>query len=197
MLASILLFAHLAPAAEVTRAARLNTLYAEFWEENLKLDPITATFAGDPRYNGELPNILSLEYEKETRAFHQIYLNRARAIGTDGLTGQDRLSYDIFTLNRQSALEELEFPDRLLPVDQFYNIANMLAQLGSGEGGQPFKTVKNYEDWLSRASKAPAVFDQAIANMREAVPKHIVQPRVLMEKVIPQLDANIVDVPEK
>ncbi len=73
----------------------------------------------------------------------------------------------------------------------------MLAQLGSGEGGQPFKTVKDYDDWLSRASKAPAIFDQAIANMREAVLQNIVQPRVLMQKVLPQLDANIVDDAEK
>jgi uncharacterized protein (DUF885 family) len=179
------------------RVAALNSLYAEFWEENLKLNPLTATYAGDPRYNGELQNFLAPEFEQKARAFHQKYLDAARAIGADGLAGQDRLSYDVFTLNRESALEELRFPDRLLPVDQFYNIANMLAQLGSGKGAQPFKTVKNYDDWLSRASKAPAVFDQAIVNMREGISKNIVQPRVLMEKVIPQLDANIVAEAEK
>jgi uncharacterized protein (DUF885 family) len=195
LLATMFLFvgAHAAPIRKETRAAQLNTLYAEFWEDNLRLDPITATFAGDPRYNGELPNILSLDYEKETRAFHQKYLDRARAIGTDGLTGQDRLSYDIFTLNRQSALEELEFPDRLLPVDQFSNIANSFAQFGSGTSGQPFATVKDYDDWLKRAERGPVIFDQAIANMREGVKRGIVQPRVLMEKVLPQLDANIGD----
>ena len=43
----------------------------------------------------------------------------------------------------------------------------------------------------------PAIFDQAIVNMREGVKAGIVQPRVLMEKVLPQLDANIVDDAEK
>jgi uncharacterized protein (DUF885 family) len=198
LLASFLLFTGAAHAADAADSvARLNKLYAEFWEENLKLDPVGATFAGDPRYNGELPNFLAPEYEQATRAFHQKYLDAARAVGPGGLAGQDRLSYDVFTLNRESALEELRFPDRLLPVDQFYNIANMLAQLGSGKGAQPFGSVKDYDDWLSRAAKAPAVFDQAIANMREGVKQNIVQPRVLMEKVIPQLDANIVADPEK
>jgi len=196
LLASMFLFAN-AHAAETSRAAQLNTMYAEFWEENLKLDPITATFAGDPRYNGELPNILSLDYENQSRAFHQKYLDRARAIGTGGLTGQDRLSYDIFTLNRESALEELQFPDRLLPIDQFYNIANSFAQFGSGTSGQPFATVKDYDDWLKRGAQGPVIFDQAIANMREGVKAGIVQPRVLMERVLPQLDANISDDPEK
>ena len=191
-------FAGMAGAADTTRSvARLNQLYADFWEENLKLNPLQATYAGDPRYNAELLNFLSRDHELIARAFQQKYLDAAKAIGPDGLEGQDRLSYDIFTLNRENALADFEFPERLLPVNQFYNIANTLAQLGSGKGAQPFRTVKNYEDWLSRATKAPALFDQAIANMREALPQNLVQPRVLMEKVLPQLDANIVDDPEK
>jgi uncharacterized protein (DUF885 family) len=199
ILASLLALAVIAGVAQAaspegkTPAAQLNTLYAEFWEENLRLNPLTATFAGDARYNAELPNFFAQEYEQKARAFEQKYLDRARAIGTAGLTGQDRLSYDIFTLNRESALEEFAFPDRLLPMDQFSNIANSFAQLGSGTSAQPFVTVKDYEDWLKRTALFPALLDQAIANMREGVKLGIVQPRVLMEKVLPQLAANIVD----
>src|SRR5688572_14251097 len=173
VLASLLLASSVAGAAD-SAAAQLNTLYAEFWEENLKLNPLTATFAGDPRYNAELPNFLTPEFEARSKAFQKKYLDRARAIGTDGLAGQDRLSYDIFTLNRESALEEFNFPDRLLPIDQFYNIANSFAQLGSGTSAQPFVTVKDYDDWLSRAALFPAILDQAIVNMREGVKLGIV-----------------------
>jgi uncharacterized protein (DUF885 family) len=197
LLLPLLLIGTASLAGAADRAADLGRLYAEFWEENLKLNPLTATFAGDARYNAELPNILSQEFEDQTRAFHQKYLERARAIGTDGLTGQDRLSYDIFTLNRESELAELKFPDRLLPIDQFSNIANSFAQFGSGTSAQPFATVKDYEDWLKRAARGPVVFEQAIVNMREGMKAGIVQPRVLMEKVLPQLDANTVDEVEK
>ena len=192
LLLASLLFS-LPPRAPPTRPTDLGKLYAEFWEENLKLNPVIATFAGDPRYNAELPNFLSEEFEEQDRAFHQKYLDRARASwAPTGLTGQDRLSYEIFTLNRESALEELKFPDRLLPIDQFYNIANSMAQLGSGTSAQPFVTVKDYDDWLARAARAPVIFEQAIVNMREGMKAGVVQPRVLMEKVLPQLDANVV-----
>jgi len=198
MIASCFALASFAGAAQAAdRAADLKKVYEEFWEESLRLDPISATFAGDPRYNGELPNFLSQEYEDQSRAFEQKYLDRARAIGTEGLTGQDRLSYDVFTLNRESELEDLKFPGRLLPVNQFYNMANQFAQLGSGEGAQPFDTVKDYDDWLKRAARLPVVFEQAIVNMREGMAKGVVEPRVLMEKVLPQLDANIADDVEK
>jgi uncharacterized protein (DUF885 family) len=186
-----------AVAGAADRPADLGKLYGEFWEENLKLYPITATQAGDPRYNGELPNLFSLEYQEQQRAFHQKYLERARAIGVEGLTGQDRLSYEIFTLNRESAVEDLKYPSRLLPINQFYNIANSFAQLGSGTGAQPFVTVKDYDDWLRRGARIPVVFEQAMVNMREGMQTGLVEPRVLMEKVLPQLDANAVDEVEK
>jgi uncharacterized protein (DUF885 family) len=199
LFASLVLAASLAiPAHSATgRAAQLDAMYSEYWEENLRLNPITATFAGDPRYNDQLPNFLSSEFQERSRAFVQKYLDRARAIGAQGLDGQDRLSYDIFTLARESELEAFVFPDRLLPIDQFYNIANMFAQLGSGTSAQPFVTVKDYDDWLKRAALGPVIFDQAIANMREGVKAGVTQPRVLMEKVLPQLDALTVDDPTK
>src|SRR5262249_50815689 len=43
-----------------------------------------------------------------------------------------------------------------------------------------------------RASQVPVVFDQAIANMREGVTRGIVLPKILMQKVLPQLDQHIV-----
>jgi len=188
-------------ASATDRTADLGKLYAEFWEDNLRMNPIQATFAGDPRYNGELPNYLSLEFLEQNRAFQQKYLDRARAIagdkGREELTGQDRLSYEIFTLNRESALEDLKFPNRLLPINQFSSFANSLAQLGSGTGAQPFVTVKDYDDWLKRAARAPVLIEQAMVNMREGMAQGIVQPRVLMEKVIPQLDANVSEDVEK
>jgi len=192
----ISLGAHAALAAD-NRAAELGKLYDEYWEASLKLQPVNATYAGDPRYNGELPNYLSEEYRETSRAFEQGYLDRARAIGSAGLAGQDLLSYEVFTLNRESALEDAQFPSRLLPVNQFYNFANTFAQLGSGTSAQPFVTVKDYDDWLRRAARLPVLFEQAMVNMREGMQAGIVEPRVLMEKVLPQLEANAVDDVEK
>ncbi|HRX89238.1 MAG TPA: DUF885 family protein [Steroidobacteraceae bacterium] len=177
--------------------AQLEQLYAEFWEENLALNPLRATFVGDPRYNDRLPNFLSSDYQRTMREFQQRYLNRARAVGSDDLAGQARLSYEIFLRDRAMALEGMQFPDRLQPIDQFGSVASLIAQLGSGTNAQPFVTVADYDNWLRRAGQVPTLFDQAIANMREGIAQGVVQPRVLMVKVLPQLDALIVDEPEK
>jgi uncharacterized protein (DUF885 family) len=176
-------------------AEQLAALYKEFWEESLRRSPFRATFVGDARYNDQLPNYLSAEYERADGEFQRIFLDRARVVGPEQLAGQERLSYDIFVRDREMALEAAKFPDRLQPIAQFGSFASTLAQLGSGTNAQPFRTVADYDAWLRRVSQAPALFEQAMANMREGIAAGVVQPRVLMVKVLPQLDQLIVDDP--
>jgi uncharacterized protein (DUF885 family) len=84
-----------------------------------------------------------------------------------------------------------------MPVNQMRSTATLAVQLGSGTGAQPFKTVKDYDNWLARASRLPVLLDTEIANMREGIKTGVVMPRALMEDVIPQLDALIKDKPEE
>jgi uncharacterized protein (DUF885 family) len=177
------------PASD--KAAQLNQLYTQYWEESLKLNPLRATFQGDPRYNDQLPNFLSAEYREKSHRFTEEWLKKVEAVGVDGLSGQDLLSYQIFVQDAKNELEGERFPGWMQPVNQFYNIASTVVQLGSGTGAQPFKTVQDYDNWNKRATRIPVLFDQAIANMREGVKAGVVQPRALMEKVVPQLDALI------
>lgn len=185
------------PAADAAElAAQLDTLYAEFWEESLQLNPLQATFIGDLRYNDRLPNFLSAEYRAQSHAFHQRWLERIEAIDPSALDGQARLSRDIFVHERKMALQGERFPTWMLPISQMGSIAEFAVQLGSGTGAQPFKTVTDYDNWLRRSEGVVAILDQAIANMREGVQAGVVQPKVLMQKVLPQLDAIIKDKPE-
>lgn len=177
-------------------SAQLETLYTEFWEESLKLNPIQATFVGDPRYNDQLPNFLSVESRQQSHDFNQKWLDRVSAIDGNVLDGQARLSYDIFLRDLRIGLERERFPDWMQPVEQFRSFASFVAQLGSGQSAQPFKTVTDYDNWLKRGSVVPAIFDTAIANMREGMSKGVVQPKALMQKVLPQLDALIKENPE-
>jgi uncharacterized protein (DUF885 family) len=188
-----------APASQPAtqnKAAQLEKLYAQYWEETLKLNPIQATFQGDPRYNDQLPDFLSAQYRQQTHEFNTRWLKTVKDIGSEGLDGQALISYEIFVRNAEQALESERFPGWMLPMDQFNNIAGFVAQLGSGTSAQPFKTVKDYDNWLARGARIPGIFDTAVANMREGMKAGVVQPKALMVKVLPQFDALIKDKPE-
>jgi len=179
------------------RAARLTTLYAEYWEALLKLNPIQATFQGDARYNDQLPDFGSAEYREQVRAFNERWLKAVEAIGKDGLQGQDLLSYEIFVTERRNALDAERFPGWMMPVNQMGSIVSYAVLLGSGTNAQPFATVADYDAWLARAARIPVLLDTEIANMRAGIEANVVQPRVVMEKVLPQFDAILVEDPEK
>ncbi len=176
-----------APAAD--KAAQLDRLYAEYWEEVLKMNPIQATFQGDARYNDRMPDFYSKAFRDESRAFTRRWLERVEAIGPEGLSGQDLISYEIFVNEAKDSLFAEKFPGWMLPVNQMGSIVTYAAMLGSGTGAQPFKTVKDYDNWLARGSRFPVLVDSAIANMREGMKAGVVQPRALMVKVGPQIDA--------
>jgi len=179
------------------RAAALNAVYAQYWEEFLVLNPILATFTGDHRYNAELPDAGTASFRMALHEFRTKWLEQAEAVGAAGLEGQDLLNHQIFVRNLRAQLETEKFPGWMLPVNQMGGFHTFAVQLGSGTGAQPFDTVEDYENWLARAGRLPGIFATSIENMREGMTAGVVQPRVLMEKVLPQLDALITDTPEE
>lgn len=176
----------------LTKAQQLNLLYDQYWDASLKLNPLQATLQGEGRYNDQLPNFLSPTFRQQSHEFTVLWLGKAEALGPEGLSGQDLLSYQIFVRDARGALAAEQFPSWMLPMNQFYNIASIAVVLGSGIGAQPFKTVKDYDNWSRRAIGIPELFDQAITNMRAGMQARVVQPKVLMQKVLTQLDAIIV-----
>lgn len=176
---------------------KLRRLLEAYWEASLRLNPVTATAIGDPRYNDRFPNSLAPEFRAQVKRFDQDWLKVLSGLHRAKLHGQDRLSYDVLRRDLAEDLEGLRFPGWMAPLNQFGSVPSFFAQLGSGGSIQPFKTVKDYDDFLKRAEGVVAWMDQSILNMREGIAKGVTQPRVVMQKVVPQLDAMLVDDPKK
>lgn len=179
------------PAAQASKASQLERLYEDYWDASMRLNPLQATFQGDARYNDELPNILSAAWRQQSHDFTSEWLGKVEKVGSDGLQGQDLLSYEMFVRDARASLAAEQYPSWMLPISQYYNLGSIMAILGAGAGAQPFNTVQDYDRWSRRSLGIPTLFEQAIANMRQGMAAGVVQPRDLMEKVLPQLDAVI------
>jgi uncharacterized protein (DUF885 family) len=185
------------PAAGGSESAKLAALVDRYWEDTLVLNPIQATLIGDDRYDDQLPNFWGPEYRARLKAHDEKYLAALATLDRAKLAGQDRLSYDVLRHDVEEQREGLRFPEWLIPVNQFFSIPNFFALFAAGKSLQPFRTVKDYDAFLGRMAKVPALFDQAIANMRDGIREGVTHPRPVMEKVVPQLDALLADAPEK
>jgi uncharacterized protein (DUF885 family) len=63
----------------------------------------------------------------------------------------------------------------------------MIGQFAGGTSAQPFKTVRDYENWLKRLDAFTGWCETAVANMRAGMQRGYVLPKALIRKVIPQL----------
>jgi uncharacterized protein (DUF885 family) len=167
--------------------AALAKIFSAYWEDNLKLYPFTATAIGDNRYNDQFPNSQTDSFRKAEMIFFDKYIADLQKINPAQLNDVDRESYDLLMYELSMNKESASMPFYQMPINQFWSFTLEFPQLGSGSGNQPFKTVVDYENFLKRIKCFPAWADSAIGNMRAGIAAGNVLPKVLAEKVIPQL----------
>ncbi|MCW8880400.1 MAG: DUF885 domain-containing protein [Kangiellaceae bacterium] len=181
------------PTASSNKSSQVTHLVNDYTQEGFKFNPIYATFIGVPGYDDKFGPVISEENRAISRAYETKYLERAKQIDPTQLTGQDKLTYQIFIRDREMSLEGDRFPSYMAPINQMYGVHNFFAQLGSGQSAQPFKTEQNYRDFIKRSKGFSDWMDSAIVAMRQGISSGVVQPKPIVAKVIPQLQAHIVD----
>lgn len=166
----------------------LATFFNAYYEERLQLFPLEATSNGDNRYNNKMYADFTDSYRAKLKEFWQRNLYIVLKYNRDSLSENDQISYDIFKREMEMSLEGLTFHDNYFPCNQFDGLPLTMGQLGSGEGNQPFKTVKDYENWIERAKQFTVWTDSAIVYFKKGIDSNFVLPKVLVEKMLPQCD---------
>lgn len=177
-----------ASASADTAAAALHRFFDEEWERGLRESPETASSNGDLRWNDRWSD-MSLEAIRRREAEDRDALARLTAIDRAALSGRDRLDYDVYLWQLQRTIERQRFNEWMQPVSQLGGVqsADGLVEL------LEFRTVKDYEDWLKRLDALPTLIAQTEALMREGMKAGSMPPRVLMERVTAQIQAQLVD----
>jgi len=168
---------------------KLTAVLERYHEESLKLFPFSATMAGDERYNNIFANGLDEKYIQEQKDFFAKYKNEIEGFKDDELNANDLISKQVLEFECDKNLGQLEFREDLMPLNQFSSVPLVIAQQASGTSAQPFKTVKDYNNWLERLDGFNTWLQMAIPKMKEGVSKGYVLPKSLTLKVIPQIES--------
>ena len=173
----------------ITNNEAFDNVLSDYYEEGLKLDPLSATSQGDNRYNDFMPNYLSEDYKKQLTSYYSNYYKSANEFEDSLLTESQRMSKAILKWECETKLEGLEFETDLTPINQMWTLQLNIGQLASGSSAQPFNTVEDYKNWLSRLDGYLAWIKTAEEKMREGINAEYVLPKSLIKKVLPQLEA--------
>lgn len=166
----------------------LHKLFANYNEDYLKLFPLEATTRGDSRYNDLLPNTGSRQYIQQLGIFYDTYLTGLKKYTRQKLNAADRTSCHLLEYILKTGKEALTYHPEYIPATQFRSLALTMGTYGAGGNVQPFKTVKDYENWLSRITAFTIWVDTAIANFNKGIAAGVVLPKTLVSKMIPQME---------
>jgi uncharacterized protein (DUF885 family) len=189
LVAAVAVTAHSAEPSS-NAAKELHELFDSEWERGLREDPVTASYRGDHRYDDRWPD-LSDEALARSHAADLRVLETLASLSDDQLGTDDRLNRDLFARQYRGEIDAYAWGLRFLPITQRRGVqsAQDLAEVLS------FKTVQDYEQWISRLDSLDRYVDQTVDLMREGVRRGLVQPRVIMERVPAQISKQVVSDP--
>ena len=175
-----------------TAAQSLQRLFDESWERDLRENPLNATYLGDHRYDGVLPDMTPAAIARREKQDLDT-LQRLHGIGREGLTAQDQLSYDLFEHDYQARRAAQPFKPYLYAIlsrDGLHTLSETAELIG-------FDSVKDYESWIARLRGTGAYIDQSIELLEIAMRERRTQPRAVLDRIAVPLASLAAATPEE
>jgi uncharacterized protein (DUF885 family) len=168
---------------------QLRQLVEHYWNDYGLLNPQRlpqgAASGADPTGGYEI----SAQFLADSLALERGYLAAVQSMPRASLDPESRLTYDIFTRQRELAVAGFTYPSELLPLNPARSMPLLFAQTGTGTGQYAVLSAKDYDNWQARADSYARWTNEAIANMREGMRRGYTLPRVLVEEMLPILAA--------
>ena len=165
----------------------LSDFLAAEWNYTMEQNPEWASSLGDHRFDDRWQD--SSLASVEARHTHALdALARLQAIDRTTLSPADQINFDLYARNLRTSIEEHRFRFYLCPLSQQGGAQTANDVLES----LAFTSEKDYENWLARLEKLPALIDQTTALMREGMHAKVLLPKLVMGRVSGQIAKQLV-----
>ena len=158
----------------------------QYFNDKNSFDPLSATQNGFSEYDDKLVFEMTDSYRKKQKTFYDKYQKSLKEFDVESLSSEEKISHEIIKWEIEVGQQVLEQPSNLLPIHQFGGTHLTMAQYAGGTSGQPFKTEKDYNNFLKRIDLYAVWIDSAIVYMKKGIANKAVLPIALTKKVIPQ-----------
>ena len=166
-------------------------LTENYFDEKNALNPLDATQNGQNEYNDQLQFEMTDSFRKKQGEFFNKYETELATVDFEKLSDEEKNSLDIIKWEIAVGKELLEQNTNLMPLHQFWGTHLTLGQFAGGESAQPFKTEKDYKNFIKRMDLYSVWIDSAMVYMKKGIDKGIVLPKSLTVKLIPQFESMV------
>ena len=193
---SIVAFAACTPAPATkpakTAESQLHAIIDEHWDYSLRENPLMATQAGVSDYNHLLPRVTVADRERRLAAERE-FLHRLQAIDAEALGADQRINHELLEWVLRDSIHAYELNLARIPFNTFYGFYMAVLSMTNG---LPMATVDDYEDYIARLNDIPRYFSENIDNMRAGMRTGFTLPRIVMDGILPTIEAQVYDNPE-
>lgn len=171
---------------------RLQSLMDAHWTYTLEENPTLATASGVNDYNHLLPQVSPLDQGRRLRA-EEAFLQRLEAIDCSDLSVPNRINYDLLAWVLNISIEGMRLNTQRIPFNTFSSFFTVALRASYGV---PMTTAADYRAYIARIGEFPRYFHENIENMREGIRSGFVLPKIIIEGVLPTVQAQVYDNPE-
>jgi uncharacterized protein (DUF885 family) len=168
------------------KAVNFSELTKSYFDGKNELSPLDATLNGQNEYNDQLQFEMTDNYRAKQAAFFDKNETELAKVDETKLNSEEKISYEIIKWEVSIGKDLLKQPSNLIPVHQFWGTHLTMGQYAGGTSAQPFKTEKDYRNFLKRMDLYAVWMDSAMVYMKKGMDKGIVLPKALTLKLIPQ-----------
>ena len=155
------------------------------WQRGIDENPLYASSMGNLDKNDQWPEYsvekIQTNYEHDLKILTQL-----NQLDSDAFSDDNLLNLQLFKDQYINSTELYQFKNFLLP---FSHRGGIQLQHESAET-LPLRSVKHYEDWLSRLSKIDNYIDSHINVAKAGMANNIMPPRILMQRVLDQIKSQ-------
>ncbi len=155
------------------------------WQRGIDENPLYASSMGNLDKNDQWPEY-SVEKIKTNYEHDLKILTQLNQLDSDAFSDDNLLNLQLFKDQYINSTELYQFKNFLMP---FSHRGGIQLQHESAET-LPLRSVKHYEDWLSRLSKIDHYIDSHIDVAKAGMADNIMPPRILMQRVLDQIKAQ-------
>lgn len=174
------------PAAGQQRDGALHRVFAAYYEAYLRENPEEATSVGRTEHDTRWRD-WSRPARDAWREQLAGFLADLDTFSMSDLDAQDRISSTLLRKQIETELEGMPYDAYLLRVNQLFGLHTVVF-LTMRE--MPARTEIDYENMLARLRAIPAYIEQNVSALQEAIEARILQPRLVVDQVIGQLEAQ-------
>jgi len=172
-------------------AAQFDALLASNWARAEIERPWLAESSGNHRYDDRWPD-RSFDAIARSHADDEADLQRLESIDRGELDPERQLDYDLFGTMLRDAIDGYAQKAWLAPLSHQGGIQTAHEMLER----MRFDDRQSYENWIARLTAFGTYVDQTIALMKAGIENGRVPPRVILQRVGPQIAAQRVSSPE-